>query len=96
MADQMMGSQRSSLVPEQVDDAAREPAREDAALPAFVQQKEPALKQTNAADVRHWQGSTGAPSSTRLARAVRPYSPTRRSSGVIDTVGRLSTCRSSR
>ena len=70
-----------------MDDAAREPAaRADAALLAFVQQKDPAVKKINAADVRYWQEQYRRAKFNFDSQSVRPYFPYAAvERGVIDT-----------
>jgi thimet oligopeptidase len=92
MADQMIGSPaKLAQFLKQVDDAAREPAaRADAALLAFVQQKDPAVKKINAADVRYWQEQYRRAKFNFDSQSVRPYFPYAAvERGVIDTAGRL-------
>ena len=88
MADQMIGSPaKLAQFLKQVDDAAREPAaREDAALLAFVQQRDPALKKINAADVRYWQEQYRRAKFNFDSQSVRPYFPYAAvERGVLDT-----------
>ena len=92
MADQMMGSpaKLKEFIP-QVDAATREPgAREDAALLAFVQQKDPAVKQIPAPDMRYWQEQYRRARFNFDSQSVRPYFPYAAAErGVIDTASRL-------
>ena len=92
MADQMIGSPaKLKEFLEQVDTATREPgAREDAALLAFVQQKNPAIKKIPAADARYWQEQYRRAKFNFDSQSVRPYFPYPAvERGVLDTAGRL-------
>ena len=92
MADQMMGSPtKLAEFVKKVDDASREPgAREDAALLAFVQQKDPAVKKISAADARYWQEQYRRAKFSFDSQSVRPYFPYASvERGVIDTASRL-------
>jgi thimet oligopeptidase len=92
MADQMMGSPaKLQEFLKQVEAAAREPGtREDAALLAFVQQKNPALKKIPAADARYWQEQYRRAKFNFDSQSVRPYFPYPAvERGVLDTAGRL-------
>ena len=92
MADLMMGSPaKLAEFVKKVDDASREPgAREDAALLAFVQQKDPAVKKISAADARYWQEQYRRAKFSFDSQSVRPYFPYASvERGVIDTASRL-------
>ncbi len=92
MADQMIGSPtKLAEFLKKVDDASREPgAREDAALLAFVQRKDPSVKKISAADVRYWQEQYRRATFSFDSQSVRPYFPFAAvERGVLDTASRL-------
>jgi thimet oligopeptidase len=92
MADQMIGSPaKLAEFLKKVDDASRDPgAREDAALLAFVQQKDPAVKKISAADARYWQEQYRRAKFNFDSQSVRPYFPYAAvERGVLDTASRL-------
>ena len=92
MADQMIGSPahlRDYL--DKIDAATRLPAaREQAALLAFAREREPALTQISAADVRYWQEQYRRAKYSFDSQSVRPYFPYAAvERGVIATAARL-------
>lgn len=92
MADQMIGSPaKLAEFVRQVDAASREPgARENAALLAFVQGKDPSVKKISAQDARYWQEQYRRARFDFDSQSVRPYFPyVAVERGVIDTASRL-------
>ena len=92
MADLMIGSpaQLKEYL-QKVEAASREPAaREAAALLAFAREREPALTQISAADVRYWQEQYRRANYNFDSQSVRPYFPYAAvERGVIATASRL-------
>jgi thimet oligopeptidase len=92
MADQMIGSPaKLAEFLQKVDEASREAgAREDGALLAFAQQKNPDLKKIAAADLRYWQEQYRRARFNFDSQSVRPYFPFAAvERGVLDTASRL-------
>ena len=92
MADQMIGSPaKLAEFLQKLDEASREPgAREDAALLAFVQAKDPSVGKISAADARYWQEQYRRARFNFDSQSVRPYFPYAAvERGVIDTASRL-------
>jgi thimet oligopeptidase len=92
MADQMMGSPaKLAEFVQKVDEASREPsAREDAALLAFVRQREPGVQKISEADVSYWREQYRRAKFNFDSQSVRPYFPYAQVElGVIDTASRL-------
>jgi len=77
MADQMIGSPaKLAEYLGKIDAASREPgAREDAALLAFAQQREPSTQKISAADARYWQEQYRRAKFSFDSQSVRPYFP---------------------
>ena len=92
MADQMMGSPaKLAEFVAQVDKASREPgAREQAALLAFAKEREPALQQIFAQDLRYWQEQYRRAKFNFDSQSVRPYFPYAAvEKGVLATASKL-------
>ena len=92
MADQMIGSPANlAQYLQKIDAASREPgAREDAALLAFVRERDPSIQKISFADVRYWAEQYRRAKFNFDSQSVRPYFPYAQvERGVIATASKL-------
>ncbi len=92
MADQMIGSPANlAQYLQKIDAASRAPgAREDAALLAFVRERDPSIQKISFADVRYWGEQYRRAKFNFDSQSVRPYFPYAQvEHGVIATAAKL-------
>ena len=92
MADQMIGSPANlAQYLQKIDAASRAPgAREDAALLAFVRERDPSIQKISLADVRYWAEQYRRAKFNFDSQSVRPYFPYAQvEHGVIATASKL-------